>query len=86
MNGRVMIEGSEHWFKNGKLHREDGPAVIHPCGSNSWWLNGVYHRDGGPAIVNANGRKEWWTHGVIRQEICTDGEVFYYDKRGRIIY
>jgi NADPH-dependent ferric siderophore reductase len=28
------------WFLNGKLHREDGPAVEWADGSRSWWLNG----------------------------------------------
>lgn len=28
------------WRMNGKLHRDDGPAVIYPDGTKEWWLNG----------------------------------------------
>jgi len=32
--------GIKRWFFNGKLHREDGPAIEYPNGDNSWYLNG----------------------------------------------
>ena len=28
------------WFKDGFLHKEDGPAVIYPDGDKEWWTNG----------------------------------------------
>ena len=28
------------WFKNGVVHREDGPAYIRSDGVKSWWLDG----------------------------------------------
>ena len=37
----------EEWWREGKLHREDGPAVIEhnvatgAATSEEWWLNGV---------------------------------------------
>jgi hypothetical protein len=37
-------------LKNGKLHREDGPAVEYADGSKKWYLNGKLHREGGPAV------------------------------------
>jgi len=27
------------WYKNGKWHREDGPAVQYSSGIESWYLN-----------------------------------------------
>ncbi len=30
------------WYKNGKFHREDGPAKIWYDGIKEWWLNGKY--------------------------------------------
>jgi len=30
----------ELWFQHGKLHREDGPAVMHADGSQEYWING----------------------------------------------
>ena len=32
--------GTKHWYLNGWLHREDGPAVEYVNGSKEWWLNG----------------------------------------------
>jgi hypothetical protein len=31
-------DGSQAWWRNGKRHREDGPAVIFPCGSTEYWI------------------------------------------------
>jgi len=47
------------WYKNGKYHREDGPAVELVNGSKAWYLKGVRHREDGPAIEFASGDK-WW--------------------------
>lgn len=34
-------DGTEHWYKNGKYHREDGPAVLYASGAKSWYIDGV---------------------------------------------
>ncbi len=34
--------GTKNWFKNGELHREDGPARIYPDKDKEWHLNGHY--------------------------------------------
>jgi hypothetical protein len=44
------LKRRQRWFLNGKLHREDGPAVEWTNGSKSWYLNGNLHREDGPAI------------------------------------
>ena len=31
---------SKYWFKDGKKHREDGPAVEKADGTKKWYLNG----------------------------------------------
>jgi hypothetical protein len=54
------------WYKNGKEHREDGPAIEWANGSKSWWLNGTRHRTDGPAIEwtdDYKDCKEWWLNG-----------------------
>ena len=52
------------WFKNGKYHREDGPAVELVKGSKYWCKHGKYHREDGPAIEWADGSKCWYLNGV----------------------
>ena len=37
---RVHGNGHKEWFLNGKLHREDGPAVEYADGRKEWHLNG----------------------------------------------
>lgn len=52
----------EGWYKDGELHREDGPAYRHKD-SRYWLQNGKLHREDGPA-VDAKGRsKEYWIGG-----------------------
>jgi len=41
--GIVELEsGTKIWYKNGNLHREDGPAVVWINGNKSWYLDGKY--------------------------------------------
>jgi len=39
-DGRNIDGGSEFWFKDGKPHREDGPAIEWTDGSKFWYVNG----------------------------------------------
>ena len=59
----VYDNGSKEWCLNGKLHREDGPAVEHTNGTKCWYLNGQRHREDGPAIEWAGGTKHWYLNG-----------------------
>ena len=34
-----MLDGDKSWWLNGKLHREDGPAIEWANGSKAWFLN-----------------------------------------------
>lgn len=50
----------------GKLHREDGPAVI----SNEqqhWYYNGKRHRENGPAMIVKND-KSWWLNDELNDD------------------
>jgi len=33
-------DGRKEWWKDGVLHREDGPAVVWADGTQEWWVNG----------------------------------------------
>lgn len=44
------------WLKEGKRHREDGPAVIYSGGGNQWWIDGNWYPFTGPVYIqNSNG-------------------------------
>jgi hypothetical protein len=60
--------GTKAWWLNGKLHREDGPAVEYSNGDKVWYLNGKCHREDGPAIERASGTKEWLLNGKLHRE------------------
>jgi hypothetical protein len=37
---RIYPSGDKFWYLNGKLHREDGPAIERSNGDKHWFLNG----------------------------------------------
>ena len=77
----VDTDGTKSWYLNGKLHREDGPAVEYAIGTKSWYLNGKIHCEDGPAVEYANGDKSWYLNGKLH---CEDGPAVEYangDKR-----
>ena len=59
-NGLITSDdGSQHWYRNGELHREDGPAIVYPNGPQHWYRNGKSHREDGPAVIRPDGYQEW---------------------------
>ena len=53
--------GTERYYSHGRLHREDGPAVIDSGkGLREWWQNGKLHRTDGPAIECDFDATEYW--------------------------
>jgi hypothetical protein len=65
---RVYADGNKDWFLNGKLHREDGPAVEYSDGGKDWFLNGKLHREDGPAVEYSNGDKYWFLNDKLHRE------------------
>jgi hypothetical protein len=66
---KVDSNGLKEWFlPNGKLHREDGPAVEYPDGSKAWFLNGKRYREDGPIIEYSDGTKYWYLNGKLHRE------------------
>jgi hypothetical protein len=39
------VNGSRHWYINGKHHREDGPAIELRNGTKYWYLNGIEYSE-----------------------------------------
>lgn len=60
----IWKDGTKRWFRDGKLHRLDGPAVEASNGTKQWIVEGNYHREDGPAIEYANGDAEWFKNGL----------------------
>lgn len=69
---RTLADGTREWYRDGKLHRDDGPAVEHSDGTRMWCRNGKLHREDSPAIEFADGRREWWRDGK-RHRVATAG-------------
>ena len=63
---KVDPGGNKRWYLNGKLHREDGPAIEY-ASHKSWYLNGNLHREDGPAIEYAS-HKSWYLNGNLHRE------------------
>ena len=55
--------GTKYWYLNGKLHREDGPAIEYANGEKQWYLNDKLHREDGPAVELANGETRYYING-----------------------
>ena len=70
---KTNSNGAKEWYLNGKLHREDGPAVENSYGYKKWLLNGEPHREDGPAIEYPDGAKEWFLNGKYHRE---DGPAY----------
>jgi hypothetical protein len=76
-NGLIVDKfGSNQYYLNDLLHREDGPAVILTDGSKYYFINGKYHRDGNlPAIEYPNGTKYYYLNDRPHRE---DGPAVEY--------
>ena len=61
--GEMFKHEIQIWKKNGKLHREDGPAITDSNGTKFWYLNGERHREDGPAVIYYDGTEVWWVDG-----------------------
>ncbi len=72
---KIEKDGTKHWYLNGKLHREDGPAVENPDGIKLWYLKGELHREDSPAVEYANGGKRWYLNDKLHRE---DGPAVEY--------
>ena len=65
---RVYENRTEWLNKEGKFHREDGPAVEWADGDKHWYINNELHREDGPAAEWADGSKFWYINGKSHRE------------------
>lgn len=59
----VFADGTRAWYLDGRLHRDDGPAIQTPGGFRGWKRYGESHRDDGPALEWPDGRQQWVANG-----------------------
>ena len=72
--------GYKSWWKDERLHREDGPAVTYHDGSKHWYKHGDKHRFDGPAVINVDGGTNWYVRDKLHR---LDGPaVTYIDRFG----
>ncbi len=75
-NGKYIDQyGTQRWWKDDKLHREDEPAIIYPSGTKFWFINDKRHRKDGPAFINSDGTQMWYKDGEFHRE---DGPAIVY--------
>ena len=79
----LIVTGDKFWYKNGKFHREDGPAIEFSDGSKFWYKNGEYHRKDGPAKIFSNGTRDWYQNDKLHREdgpavIFNTGEQYWW--------
>ena len=64
LNGHYESNESHFYFKDGLLHREDGPAYkLRDDGEEHWCIDGLYHRIDGPAITTIESGSYWYIDG-----------------------
>lgn len=56
-----FINGTQYWFKNGRLHREDGLALIWSDGTEFWCLDNQYYSKN-------NYYRELYKRGIITEQ------------------
>lgn len=68
---------SIYYYKDGQLHREDGPATEHNSGKKYWLICGKLHRLDGPACEwDERGYCAWFINN--KQINCGSNEQFLF--------
>ena len=87
--GPVVEDGTEKFLdEEGRLHRDDGPAVRYSNGDKEWYKHGDRHREGAPAVITANS-EQWYVNGVLHRDdgpavVMASGTKYWY-RRGVLI-
>jgi hypothetical protein len=70
MNGvETENSGTKRWYKDGRYHRLDGPAIEFATGQKHWFQYGRCHRLDGPAIEQPDGGiKRWFINDIEYSE------------------
>ena len=83
-NGKIVRNnGDIEYYQNGRLHREDSPAIERANGDKDWYKNGERHRENGPAFEQGDGTKEWYINGILHRDDgpaveCVNGDKYWF--------
>ena len=66
--------GKQQWYRNNKLHREDGPAIIYSDGEKKWYLEGKDYRE---EDYHAKLRKRAGVTSCEGKSVIVDGKTYY---------
>ena len=73
---KVDKDGTIHYKnKNGRLHREDGPAYEETSGYKSWLIKGKWHREDGPARIFTDGYEMYYLNDKKYSKAQWENEV-----------
>ena len=86
------LENAEGWYYKGKLHRENGPAIVDGEGYKCWYFYGMKHRADGPAVIYSDNEMEWWymdeemffddwVNNHPDKELASIAKLTYFDKK-----
>lgn len=64
--------GPRRYYKDGFMHREDGPA--YDGHYQEWRIHGTIHRDDGPAQIHGD-KYCWWVYGNKYKDIDAWGKA-----------
>jgi hypothetical protein len=76
-------DGTKIWYKEGKEHRIDGPAIEYPDGTKEWYKEGKLHCLDRPAREYPDGEKYWYKEGELHRldgpaVDYSDGKQYWY--------
>ena len=61
----IAHDGTLYWHKDGRSHRDYGPAIIYLNGRKEWLKDGFYYeREDGPSIISSTGNKEYYIDNI----------------------
>lgn len=65
----IYPDGKREYYKYGRMHRDNGPAMITANGDQYWYHEGLQHRDVDlPAVICVGGGKIWYQYGKYHRD------------------